>query len=207
LEEYGLHAPFAAKAFTSRLLLHSGKQLFGTDAMVFNESLLYQLATHPTYIHPLEAFKRRRVYANLDKDFLVPLGTAAMLSDHSVQALRKQFKDHHGIVTILPSNYSDILDSSSHLEYSIVRREWLRIEEEQDLHNMRVSLNNLGWERVIVHFPGKLPTAHNKICAMTKHGALIDQLLGYTEGREIMDEAVQWFLDLDKNQFCEATIE
>jgi hypothetical protein len=38
---------------------------------------LHQMATHSVFLGALRAFKRRRAYANLEGDFLVPFGTAA----------------------------------------------------------------------------------------------------------------------------------
>ena len=57
---------------------------------------------------------------------------------------------------------------------------------------MRESLHSVGWERVIVHFPGTIPLAHNKIAALSKFTSAVDKWLGFPEGRYLMDSAVAW---------------
>lgn len=69
-----------------------------------NSALLYRMATDDSYLKPLRAFQKRRLYANLNGDFVVPLGTAAFLEPQKVQELRSQFASSYGIVTTLTTD-------------------------------------------------------------------------------------------------------
>jgi hypothetical protein len=191
LEEYGFYAPFFLKNAVSRLMLQSGQQLFGTDALVFNESLIYQLSTDPVYLEPLGAFRHRRMYANVDLDFVVPLGTAAAVDEDIVSAVRQRHAQQQGIVAVLRSSEDENAYRSSMVGAEKKRR--LVEPEEGHLQAMISGLNSVSWDKLLVRFPGRFPNAHNKICAITKYSAFIDGLLGYPEGRYVMDDATAWF--------------
>lgn len=186
LEDISLPSPpVFVKSLVSHLLLQSGLELFSLDAPVFNQTLIYRMSTEKPFLESLRAFKSRRLYANLLLDFMVPLGTAAFLSAEEVSSLRRQYANQEGIVTVIHSNDSVFLDRRSE------EAEDSSIREDRLYSQMIDGLNSLDWDKVLVRFPGRfLPMAHDKICAMTKFPAFIDQWLGYPEGRFVMDNVV-----------------
>ncbi len=56
------------------------------------------------------------------------------------------------------------------------------------------ALDSIGWQKKIVHFPGWMPVAHNKICALTKTSKFFSELFNYKEGEYVIDDAVDWLL-------------
>ncbi len=55
------------------------------------QSLLYAMATSPQFLAPLRMFSRRRLYANLDNDFLVNPSTGAFLGEELLRSLRQEY--------------------------------------------------------------------------------------------------------------------
>lgn len=81
------------KKAVAKTMLRSGKELFLQDDHAkgnHQNSLVYRMCTEERWLWPLRKFKQRRLYANLDADFVVPLSTAAFLERHEVKALRMQ---------------------------------------------------------------------------------------------------------------------
>jgi hypothetical protein len=171
---------------------------------------VYRMSTAPEFLAPLRAFKRRRLYANLAHDVMVPLGTAAFLSPAEVLELRTRLAGNTGVVHTISSEPSG-LDSSPDGECIVVSDssdpsssgELTPSADERTcngllplpVERMRRSLDSCGWEKVIISFKGLygfLPMAHNQIAAVTKFGTLIDGLLGFHEGRHVMQHAADW---------------
>lgn len=195
-DDWGIRLPEFAKRIVAISLGQAVRELFGFDGesmQTKRSSLLYEMATMPHYLRPLQAFRRRRAYANLQHDALVPLGTAAFLSHEEVITLRKRHKDAFGIVEVASSS---ITTNAGHCDVDGNRRapshQRQENDEPVDQQAMRVSLNTLPWEKVYVHFPSWLPTAHNTICAMTKTWPWLDRLLGYEQGQAVIDHLVDW---------------
>lgn len=138
------------------------------------------MSTDSEYLVPIRNFQKRRLYANLINDFVVHLHTAAFLTKEEADHVRQIHNQKNGIVQILTEE-SKIIDN-------------LCADPIFSFDHMINSLNSLGWEKVLVSFPGLLPSAHNKIAAVTKYTPFIDSLLGYSEGQFVMDHAVEWFL-------------
>lgn len=175
-----LEVPDSLKVLVSSLLFNTGKDLFQTDAEGI-ETLLYNMAAKSEFITPLEAFQARRMYANLDNDFVVPLGTAACMRPSHVQKLRSKLSKKYGIVA----------------SFSSVRQprgtECIHIGGDDLLDQMIESLDRCGWEKIIVNFQGVLPFAHNKICALSRNPQFITQtVLGFSEGQFVMDHAADF---------------
>lgn len=171
-----LDVPDNLKILVSTMLLSTGKDLFQTDAEG-KKTLLYNMATDPKFLIPLESFKSRRMYANLDNDFVVPLGTAACIQSNEVHKLRSQLSKKYGIVVTLSSSRKERPSSSSGVGRDL-------------LDEMIESLDSCGWEKVIINFQGILPLSHNKICALSRSPEFITQtVLGFSEGRFVMDHA------------------
>ena len=175
VEDKGFFVPDFLKRTVSQALYRSGEELFGFDASSLHSSLLFAMATEEEFLAPLRTFQARRLYANLDNDFVVPLGTAAFLDREEVLRLRQLHSTSSGIVQTIVTNRSDGEESPG----------------PDPVHRMRRSLDALGWEKRIVHFPGLLPIAHNKICALNRR---IYWLLNevFAEGRFVMDDASTW---------------
>ena len=181
LEDYGIPAPGVLKDMVASTMGTSGRELFGIDAVNKRDSLLYHMATDEEFIIPLKAFSKRRLLANLKQDFVVPLGTAAFLPTSAVDSYRRQFAHKEGIVLVIqPVGSGECSVNESH---SVA-----------PLDEMRVALDSCGWEKVIVHFKGVIPLAHNQIAALTKFTHTIDRLLGFHEGRFLIDDVAAWLV-------------
>lgn len=136
----------------------------GTDA------LLFHMATDRQFLDPLRSFKRRRLFANLNADFVVPLGTAAFLSTSLVVLYRQRYASSYGIVHVLNS---DAVSSQSSNNESPVT-----YNRDDLIAAMRAGLDSMQWEKVLVHFDSVIPIAHNKLAAVTKFTAWMDSMLG-----------------------------
>ena len=192
------YPPFTVRNIISGMLGRSGRDLFGTDHAQLTNSLLYQMATDDQFLQPLRQFKKHRLYVNVHLDLMVPLATGGIFHDNHARVLREKFVDQFGIVHhITPSESCNGGSESSceipvELEFpshSSVHKN----NEAQEYLQMISSLNTIPWEKVLVRFPGTVPTAHDKICAITKFSEEIDRWLGFHEGRFVMDHAVDWF--------------
>jgi pimeloyl-ACP methyl ester carboxylesterase len=135
VDDRGLYVPDILKRAVAYTLRSSGDDLFLLDAPRFPECLVYQMACAEDFLAPLRAFKRRRLYANLDNDFVVPLGTAAMLSVEEVQRLRADHGSKKGIVHRFSSEKSSFEHSGALLS--------------DPLDRMRAGLDSLGWDKHI----------------------------------------------------------
>ena len=126
-------------------------------------------------------FKKRRLYANLNRDSVVPLGTGSFMHQDEVVALRQRFRNQYGIV------YSTISSNSTQMKSGSCSA------KEDFIQQIVSSLDATGWEKVIVNFAGVYPLAHNKICALTRSPHwLYDELLGFKEGEFVMSNASEW---------------
>ena len=175
VEDQGFSVPDILKRTVSQVLHRSGEDLFAFDASSLRSSLLYAMATEEPFLAPLRAFEARRLYANLNNDFVVPLGTAAFLHRDEVLRLRQLHSSSSGIVHTILTNRSE---SRGSLDVDPV-------------DHMREELDALGWEKRIVHFPGLLPIAHNKICALNRRVYWILNDI-FAEGKFVMDDASAW---------------
>lgn len=86
------------KYLISGTMFRSGKELFlNGDGRLgkkdVTDSLVYKMGTEERWLAPLRHFKKRRLYANLDADFVVPLSTAAFLEREEVREIRRQSKE------------------------------------------------------------------------------------------------------------------
>lgn len=187
VDDKDIWVPDILKRTISYTLRKSGKDLFCTDASSFTDTLLYKMAHEEVFLAPLRAFKQRRLYANLENDFVVPLGTSALLDKAQVKGLREKHGASRGIVASLVTEPQDFIVAAG----------------EDPLLSMMRSLNALGWEKQIVHFPGLLPIAHNKICALNRP---VYWLLNgvFAEGRFVMDHASEWLCPCGSNYAVES---
>jgi hypothetical protein len=203
-DEFNIPLPNAGREMIAKALGATGYDLFVHDPNVLAvESLVYTMATDAAFLEPLGAFQKRRLYANLDMDIMVPLGTAAFMERGRIGLLREQYRDRYGIVhietTTSASAASDggAADVCAAADGADAGARTCPQAGPQLLPSdrMRLSLDNCGWEKVLVSFRalfGVLPMAHNQIAAVTKFGTLIDGILGFHEGRHVMRDAADW---------------
>jgi len=177
-QEFGLPIPNALKRIVAKTMGTTGRELFMLDDGGKEEPLLFRMATDEAFLSPLRQFSERRLYANLKHDFVVPLGTAAFLNKNEVGELRAKHNAQSGIVAVLTTEPSSSSSSSS---------------SSTTLQRMKEGLDSLGWQKQIVHFPGTLPIAHNKIAALRKDPEfLFTKILGTSEGEYVMIHAANW---------------
>jgi hypothetical protein len=353
-EEYRLNLPNAIKSIVAQTLFNTGREIFLMDQNDLEDRLIFKMAISEEFLIPLKQFRERRLYANIDHDFVVPLGTAAFLTAKQVRNIRKKYKKQFGIVHSMkvPSNASlasssnespiarsntvkmddsylrgdsqtgkeedtmrekrireeemimkDAAISSASLPASAAASETmtetfavnsdgmasstelqtarsstksffnfnffsssktssaesspypssrshsvfsstksinhqaddfnpeeassssnvatkdaveeserceLDVKDEEYIVDMIKSLNSCHWEKVFVHFRSFFPTAHNRICAMTKFGPAIDRMFGHWDGRQVMDHAFDWLsaesvtAEINVSQFLES---
>ena len=185
VDDYGYKAPDIIKRLVSKVMLSTGRDIFGIkDEDSDEETLLFRMATEDSFLQPMRSFSDRRLYANLNRDFVVPLGTAAFMPDELVQELRKEHYGKTGIVSIMKIPPAEIGLSNGECRLN---------DSHSHTDKMIGGLNGLGWDKIIVNFPGLLPIAHNKICALTRKPKwLYDKVLGFSAGQFVMSNASDW---------------
>ncbi len=197
-DEYGIQVHPGLKDIVARAMGRSGHDMLGEDPnLLASSSLLYRMATAQEFLAPLRAFRKRRLLANLNLDLMVPLGTAAFLTSEEVDLYRSRYSEISGIVHTLithPVSYDASLDGAS--DQCSQNRLPITASALLPIEVMRRSLDDLGWEKTIVNFRGVFPMAHNQIAAVTKFTTEIDRLLGFHDGRYLMDNAAKWLIDV-----------
>ncbi|GAB5373492.1 hypothetical protein AAMO2058_001756500 [Amorphochlora amoebiformis] len=144
------------------------------------------------FMKALASFKERCAYANAVNDFMVAYKTAHPSGPlDSGQNLGSEIGSDigsdigSGIVSrkFLPgSERGGNMSVGSHL-----------IKDRRHLmHVMSRSLTSLPWHQVTVEFPGPLPLAHNKICALER-----DPLQTWLNsgGRPVVEDQAKWLAD------------
>jgi hypothetical protein len=189
-----LRVPYFLKSMIISLFQQTGSDLYlnGMDGNNdVSTSLLYQMATDASYLRPLARFHRRRIYANADRDFMVPLGTAAFLSTSNENSLMQLVDTKtSGVVKVL--NSEECASENGPGARTTAGKD---SSQGDALDIMIRHLDSLGWEKVIVSFPGWLPFSHNKICALQKNvwpSSLFAELFDFNEGAWLMDQAAEW---------------
>jgi hypothetical protein len=132
-----IRIPRIAEIGIAATMGESGRDLFRLN------NLLHTMATDSTFLDPLASFRKRIAYANCyGTDFPVPVGTAAFLSDKSTyphEFLNNcKVEDECGLVIATlrtPANVANANDTEKHFD---------------ELHQMSLSLDRLGWEKVFV---------------------------------------------------------
>lgn len=113
----------------------------GNDLFRLN-NLLYTMSTDLTFLVPLACFRKRIAYANCyGTDFPVPVGTAAFLSEKSsyphkfVNEFKVEDECDLVIATLATSAKEEDDDGEEPLD---------------ELHQMSISLDRLGWKKVFI---------------------------------------------------------
>jgi len=200
-----MYVPNFIKYAISSLFSTTGKDMFMLDELNIKDSILYKLATETKYLLPLKAFEHRRVYANLQNDFMVTLPTASFMSNNDVTELRKHYKDTYGIVTTLHvenkvSSPPPPPSSSSSSSVPVCSSD----TAEKMIGTMRENLDDLGWSKVIVNIKnaklfGIFPVAHNKIAALTKYPLYFWNIFNFYEGKFVMEDLATFLQQNIKN--------
>jgi len=140
------------------------------------------------FLDGLRAFEERCAYANVANDFLVAYRTA-----HPAGPLLKPVepkRDDSGVVFRRRVSAQDFerRDMSSKSQQPFKGRKEL-------MDSMSYSLSSIGWEQVTVAFPGSLPLAHNKICALER-----DPLQTWinSAGRPVVEDQAKWLIPEQK---------
>jgi len=166
--------------FMATALQKTGKELLLKDAEEARDSLMYRITTSEDYVRALSSFRRRRLYANLLNDLVVPLHTAAFLEDELAQRFRQRHSGESGIVAVVKTK----------------KRSWTAAADsspDDAIANMRLALDSTGWTKVLVHHPSTLPTAHSKLAAVSRFPEFLhSDMLGFKKGNEIMAAAARW---------------
>ena len=166
--------------FMATALQKTGKELLLKDAVEAKDSLMYRITSDEEYIRALTSFQRRRLYANLLNDLVVPLHTAAFLEDELAQRFRQRHSGESGVVAVVKTK----------------KRSWTMAADaspDDSLAHMRLALDSAGWTKVLVHHPSTLPTAHSKLAAVSRFPEFLHaDMLGFKKGNEVMAAAARW---------------
>jgi len=137
--------PRTAEIGVAHALGQSGKDLFRLN------DLLHTMATSPTFLKPLGAFRKRIAYANCyGTDFAVPPGTAAFLSENSTYPHKFAddfIMDENGMV--IAALHTPTYEGGLNEELE---------EHSDELHEMSASLDKLGWKKVFVDIRKEMPS-------------------------------------------------
>lgn len=219
--------PFYRGLFPTPLLnfiMHTFIGQTGFDLNLTDDNrLLYNMATSDQYLIPLKAFRRRRLYANLNGDFMVPFTTASI--DERLE-LGLEMSPNAAIVHIIPekeekrqlkceseeqnqnSNQKMIIEGD--IEKNIDNNKEntnnnIKKDDEVDekkilTREMSQNLNPL-FEKVIVNFPSSnyIPLSHNKIAAIERDGFLskfVANVCGFNEGTFVMDDLATYVTEI-----------
>jgi len=185
MSPFEVSIPSIAKKCIAASMWATGAELFMQDHYDMSERLLYKMTHSEEFLKPLRMFKRRRAYANLDNDFMVIPETGAFLGRDAVQRLRQEHLYSESMQMGRrgkPSIVANFTTAANELKY-----------DSGTYESMRRNLDNLGWEKVIVYFPGTLPLAHNAIAGVCKKPDFLFmpfcKLMGFDAGYFVMDHA------------------
>ena len=218
--------PVTVKKMIASIMGSTGKELFLFDDKDKTQTLLYRMNTAEEYLAPLRLFKRRRLYANLDNDFMVSAYTGAFLAPETIIFLQERERQSRTTtpsskkeasvadlprivanITTSPNLHCSISTNESQANAQTVESFGQGLSAAADSSNsppeaadpkqavysrMRDKLDCLGWEKVIVYFPGNLPLAHNRIAALRKFPTFISRMLGFDQGNFVMDHAAEF---------------
>lgn len=190
----------------------------GDDLLLRTPLLETMSCPQSSHYRALGAFQRRRAYANLKGDFMVPFGTAAFeTAAASAATWTFGFRDSHlahnfarapGVRFVDESVLSGSRDGIAVVKEDSPAGLDVRLSQvvaETREGRMAASINALGWSKVGVIFrsAGRLsPLAHNRLPALRRDGWRrgIDALEQVHQGRPVMLHAAQYLLGLDSEE-------
>eukprot|EP00288_Rhodomonas_lens_P015143 CAMPEP_0177714272 /NCGR_PEP_ID=MMETSP0484_2-20121128/13376_1 /TAXON_ID=354590 /ORGANISM="Rhodomonas lens, Strain RHODO" /LENGTH=385 /DNA_ID=CAMNT_0019226201 /DNA_START=26 /DNA_END=1183 /DNA_ORIENTATION=- len=180
--------------------------------------LLFQLCTTRTFLDPLAAFKRRRLYSNVQGDTMVPFWTAAIeigengdhndgariLGRFTAKATRYEIGERgceHELMTFEQEAFTVPEDSEAASSSAASQLVALTNAVPSQLTAMAQGLNSVGWSKVAVKLRVSLwrphtwlPLAHARLIANERKGllSLISSLL--EDGQPVMDDLAKYVL-------------
>mmetsp|Transcript_8450 Transcript_8450/g.11000 ORF Transcript_8450/g.11000 Transcript_8450/m.11000 type:complete len:480 (-) Transcript_8450:331-1770(-) len=186
----------------------TGKDLFLRDSKT--DPLLLKMASTPEFLGPLLQFQRRRAYANVKGDFMVPFGTAAFAPTGGSfdEIVLPSNPSQQRSLNLVPfkrrGNFAPFGRRQKEKiiwEYRTKRSfDYKRqVPEVGDIgrkgRNLEVvmaeNLDSCGWSKVGVDFGGLLPFSHNMICALSRN-QMTTKI--FKTGQPVMDHAAEYIL-------------
>mmetsp|Transcript_17839 Transcript_17839/g.43097 ORF Transcript_17839/g.43097 Transcript_17839/m.43097 type:complete len:456 (+) Transcript_17839:171-1538(+) len=158
--------------------------------------LLEAMAISPLFLQGVRTFKRRRAYANLEGDFLVPFGTAAfhVVPNRPGWGLLEGSLSNAFVQNASPLNRA----GSSPIECEMVLppRDFPAPPViDSAAARMAASLDACGWSKIGVRFRGPFPLSHNKMVALEGGGLFRDPVRWiWVEGRGVMDSLAEYIV-------------
>lgn len=190
-EKLKFSIPSSIKSIIARTMWKTGIQLFLQDDNKLENTLLYRMASSDEFLLPLQSFEARRLYANIDQDFVVPLGTSALFKKSMVKSLRDSLDGGRRTGIVL-----EITDPKKKETKDSCRTVDSTTSNQESVDDMIDQLDAIGWEKVLCIFPSVIPLAHNKICALERSPPwLYSSFLGFDRGKEVMDHAAIWLAE------------
>lgn len=190
--------PRAAQDLWARKLGRSIMELSMRDDEDGQRPLLARMAD-PSVRDPLDfvgalgAFERRCAYANATNDFLVSYETASISPELLDAAVEREWRSMEA-----PQIVEEFVVEGVPMEHSPVTEK--RGDELDVRRRMARGLRTLTWKHVNVAFPGGVPLAHNKICALQR-SEFLEKL--FKEGEFIVDHQAEYLLEPIRRRYKE----
>jgi len=145
------------------------------------------------FIGALGAFERRCAYANATNDFLVSYETASISPELLDAAVEREWRSMEA-----PQIVEEfVVEGTPMGEHSALEEKG----DELDVRRrMARGLRTLTWKHVNVAFPGDVPLAHNKICALQR-SEFLEKL--FKEGEFIVDHQAEYLLEPIRRRYNE----
>ena len=110
----------------------TGKDLFASGE---RKSLVFDMCTSEEYLGPLRSFKHRRLYAAIQNDFMVPVTTAAFLSDLETEHIRAACKDLRGLVAVVDGEFVSEKEDEDAVK---ITAPWIGVPEDKGSKNKQM---------------------------------------------------------------------
>eukprot|EP00468_Gymnochlora_sp_CCMP2014_P010674 CAMPEP_0167745076 /NCGR_PEP_ID=MMETSP0110_2-20121227/2949_1 /TAXON_ID=629695 /ORGANISM="Gymnochlora sp., Strain CCMP2014" /LENGTH=361 /DNA_ID=CAMNT_0007629675 /DNA_START=83 /DNA_END=1165 /DNA_ORIENTATION=- len=184
---------FGAKTFTGQTI----RELLLLDSDDRRIPLLVRMSgaakEELPFTTSLRAFKERCAFANVKNDFVVAYKTALpdgpLSNENNFDSSRRDIPRILSRISIKAKAQPSPFEMKS-IRPSIAFSDYIFHDVRKGLmQRMSHSLSSAGWEQVTVEFPGYVPLAHNKICALER-----DPIMTWLnkEGRPIVQEQARW---------------
>mmetsp|Transcript_43324 Transcript_43324/g.115904 ORF Transcript_43324/g.115904 Transcript_43324/m.115904 type:complete len:258 (-) Transcript_43324:143-916(-) len=164
--------------------------------------LLVQMATRPCFLRPLRAFSHRRAYANLENDFMVPIGsgvfhradtarsgwglfTRDLSDDFAARATKLNTGNEVECELVVPARPEPAGGDAPPPHDPQAGKDWME-------GAMAEGLDSVGWSKIGMRFTGiTLPLAHNLMCMRDGKPPRVPRWL-CVEASGVMEHAVQY---------------
>mmetsp|Transcript_56761 Transcript_56761/g.130342 ORF Transcript_56761/g.130342 Transcript_56761/m.130342 type:complete len:374 (-) Transcript_56761:188-1309(-) len=184
----------------------TANELLLRDGRDRQQPLLLQMSGG-RFARALSAFRRRRLYANLVGDFMVPFGTAAIEADAwgagiGDERAAKQFIHRPCSVTV-DTGILGGRGSGVGMLLDVAPSSSIATPQNGDLEGvMAVQLNSCGWTKVVCRFQGAstwMPMAHNKLAALRREGwrRVFEWIEQAHEGAPVMQHLANFIIGVE----------